>query len=41
MQELTSGALTVATLPVPLAQVEHAWTAPTEPGRRVVLTTSA
>ncbi|MFD0736638.1 quinone oxidoreductase family protein [Planotetraspora mira] len=41
IEELSTGALTAAALPLPLSQVEHAWTAPTEPGRRVVLTTFA
>jgi hypothetical protein len=35
------GTLTAAALPVPLAEVETAWTAPSKPGRRVVFTTSA
>ena len=41
IDELSAGTLTAAALPLPLAEVENAWTAPTEPGRRVVLTTSA
>jgi len=41
MTELSKGTLTVAALPRPLAQVEDAWTAPTEPGQRVVLTVTA
>ncbi|MET8964120.1 zinc-binding alcohol dehydrogenase family protein [Streptomyces sp. NPDC004074] len=41
MTELSKGTLSVAALPRPLAQVEKAWTAPTEPGQRVVLTTTA
>ncbi|MGW7665912.1 quinone oxidoreductase family protein [Streptomyces sp. NPDC054775] len=39
MTEISKG--TVAALPRPLAQVEEAWTAPTEPGQRVVLTITA
>ncbi|SEG69737.1 NADPH:quinone reductase [Actinacidiphila yanglinensis] len=41
IEELSSGTLTAAALPLPLADVERAWTTPTEPGGRVVLTTSA
>lgn len=41
MEQLAAGTLTAAAQPVPLAEVERAWTAPTEPGRRVVLTASA
>ena len=41
IDELSAGTLTAAALPLPLAEVESTWTAPTEPGRRVVLTTSA
>ncbi|MDI5961607.1 quinone oxidoreductase family protein [Streptantibioticus silvisoli] len=41
VRELTAGTLTAAALPLPLSQVERAWTAPTEPGSRVVFTTSA
>jgi NADPH:quinone reductase-like Zn-dependent oxidoreductase len=41
MEQLTAGTITAAAVPVPLAQVEHAWTAPAGPGQRVVLTTSA
>ncbi|MDX3264405.1 zinc-binding alcohol dehydrogenase family protein [Streptomyces sp. MI02-2A] len=41
MTEISKGTLTVAALPRPLAQVEEAWTAPTEPGQRVVLTITA
>ncbi|MGW3630513.1 quinone oxidoreductase family protein [Streptomyces sp. NPDC005122] len=37
-REITSGTLAVAPLPLPLSEVERAWTAPTAPGRRVVLT---
>lgn len=36
--EISAGTFTVDPLPVPLAQVERAWTASTEPGRRVVFT---
>jgi hypothetical protein len=35
------GTLTAGALPVPLAEIEQAWTAPTDSGRRVVLTASA
>jgi NADPH:quinone reductase-like Zn-dependent oxidoreductase len=38
IDQLTAGTITATALPVPLAQVEKAWTAPTEPGQRVVLT---
>jgi NADPH:quinone reductase-like Zn-dependent oxidoreductase len=38
IERLTAGALTVAPQPVPLSEVEAIWTAPTEAGRRVVLT---
>ncbi|GGN04593.1 quinone oxidoreductase family protein [Streptomyces fuscichromogenes] len=41
MAELTRGTLTADARPVPLADVEEAWTAPVEPGRRLVLTVSA
>ncbi|TDD83425.1 zinc-binding alcohol dehydrogenase family protein [Actinomadura darangshiensis] len=37
VERITSGALAVDPLPVPLDQVEAAWTATVEPGRRVVL----
>jgi len=40
IDQLTAGTLTATALPLPLSQVEHAWSAPTEPGQRVVLTTS-
>lgn len=40
MEQLAAGTLTAAAQPVPLAEVERAWTAPGEPGRRVVLTPS-
>ncbi|MFG2955751.1 zinc-binding alcohol dehydrogenase family protein [Streptomyces sp. NPDC048291] len=40
MTELARGTLTADARPVPLADVEEAWTAPTEPGRRLVFTTS-
>ncbi|MEV7324206.1 zinc-binding alcohol dehydrogenase family protein [Streptomyces sp. NPDC093970] len=36
--ELTRGTLTADALPMPLSQVEEAWSAPVEPGRRIVLT---
>ncbi len=41
IDQLTAGTLTADALPVPLAEVETAWDAPTKPGRRVVFTTSA
>jgi NADPH:quinone reductase-like Zn-dependent oxidoreductase len=41
MEQLAAGSITVAAVPVPLAQVQDAWTAPARPGERVVLTTSA
>jgi hypothetical protein len=34
--EITAGTLTVNAAPLPLSQVESAWNAPTEPGRRIV-----
>jgi len=34
---ITAGTLTVDAAPVPLSQVETAWSVPAEPGRRVVL----
>ena len=34
---LAAGTLSVATLPIPLAQIERAWATPTEPGQRTVL----
>ncbi|MCO6008887.1 zinc-binding alcohol dehydrogenase family protein [Actinoallomurus purpureus] len=37
--QISSGTLTVDPLPMPLAQVEQAWTTPTIPGQRLVLTT--
>ncbi|GAA1367477.1 quinone oxidoreductase family protein [Streptomyces beijiangensis] len=37
-EEIASGALTVDPLPMPLDQVEQAWSAPTAPGQRIVLT---
>lgn len=37
VDELTAGTLTTAATPVPLAEVEQAWTSPTEPDRRLVL----
>ncbi|MGW4905484.1 quinone oxidoreductase family protein [Streptomyces sp. NPDC004270] len=40
MTELTRGTITADALPVPLSEVEEAWTAPGEPGRRIVLTMS-
>ncbi|QKW38467.1 hypothetical protein HUT06_34330 [Actinomadura sp. NAK00032] len=36
--EITSGALSANPVPVPLRDVEEAWTAPAGPGRRLVLT---
>ncbi|WP_335972298.1 quinone oxidoreductase family protein [Streptomyces sp. CA2R106] len=39
--ELAAGTLTAAARAVPLADIEHAWTAPAEPGRRLVLTPAA
>jgi NADPH:quinone reductase-like Zn-dependent oxidoreductase len=41
MEQLAAGTITAAAVPVPLAQVQDAWTAPARPGERVVLTTSA
>ncbi len=41
IDQFTAGTLTAAALPVPLAEVETAWDAPTKPGQRVVFTTSA
>jgi NADPH:quinone reductase-like Zn-dependent oxidoreductase len=41
IEQLSKGTLTAAALPLPLAEVERAWSAPTEPGQRVVLTTPA
>jgi hypothetical protein len=41
VEQLSAGTITAGALPVPLADVEQAWTAPTEPGQRVVLTTTA
>ena len=38
IEQFTTGTLSAAALPVPLAEVERAWAAPAEPGRRVVLT---
>ncbi|MGW0855376.1 quinone oxidoreductase family protein [Streptomyces sp. NPDC002690] len=38
MDELASGALSVATRAVPLAEVEATWTEPADPARRVVFT---
>jgi NADPH:quinone reductase-like Zn-dependent oxidoreductase len=38
MAALAAGTVEVATVAVPLADVEHAWTAPEQPGRRTVLT---
>ena len=35
--EITAGTLTVNAAPLPLSQVEIAWNAPTEPGRRIVI----
>jgi NADPH:quinone reductase-like Zn-dependent oxidoreductase len=37
-EEIASGSLAVDPLPVPLDQVEQAWSTPAAPGRRVVLT---
>ena len=37
-EEIASGALAVDPLPIPLAQVEQAWSTETGPGQRVVLT---
>jgi NADPH:quinone reductase-like Zn-dependent oxidoreductase len=36
--EINAGTLTVNAEPVPLSQVEATWTAPTQPGRRIVFT---
>jgi len=41
IDRFAAGTLTAAALPVPLAEVETAWDAPTKPGQRVVFTTSA
>jgi hypothetical protein len=41
IDQFAAGTLTGAALPVPLAEVETAWTAPTKPGQRVVFTTAA
>ena len=41
MEQLTAGTITADALAVPLAQVEDAWTAPAEAGRRLVLTPTA
>ncbi|MFC1420032.1 quinone oxidoreductase family protein [Streptacidiphilus cavernicola] len=41
IDQFTAGTLTAAALPVPLAEVERAWTAPIETGRRIVFTPSA
>ncbi|MBD0735218.1 zinc-binding alcohol dehydrogenase family protein [Streptomyces sp. CBMA29] len=38
---LTAGTFSVTADAVPLREVEHAWTAPVEPGRRLVLTPTA
>ena len=38
MEQLAAGALAVSALPMPLAEVERAWSAPTKPGQRIVLT---
>ncbi|KIF74847.1 quinone oxidoreductase [Streptomyces sp. 150FB] len=40
IEQFCAGTLTAGALPVPLAEVEHAWTAPADSGRRVVLTAS-
>ncbi|GHF33272.1 hypothetical protein GCM10017566_02380 [Amycolatopsis bartoniae] len=37
-EEITARRVTVDPLPIPLAQVEQAWHAPTAPGQRIVLT---
>ncbi|MEU6146530.1 zinc-binding alcohol dehydrogenase family protein [Streptomyces sp. NPDC047081] len=37
-ERITSGAFAIDPLAVPLSEVEQAWTAPTAPGRRIVLT---
>ena len=41
IEQLAAGTITADALALPLSQVEQAWTAPTEPGRRLVLTPSA
>ncbi|HEX3778382.1 MAG TPA: hypothetical protein VHX38_01860 [Pseudonocardiaceae bacterium] len=41
IDRFAAGTLTAAALPVPLAEVETAWEAPTQPGQRLVFTTSA
>jgi NADPH:quinone reductase-like Zn-dependent oxidoreductase len=38
IEQLAEGTLSAAALPLPLTDVERAWSAPTEPGQRVVLT---
>ncbi|MGI5324225.1 quinone oxidoreductase family protein [Actinomadura nitritigenes] len=38
VEEIASGALAVDAVPVPLDDVEQAWSAPVRPGRRVVVT---
>jgi NADPH:quinone reductase-like Zn-dependent oxidoreductase len=40
IERFAEGTLTAAALPLPLTRVEDAWSAPTEPGQRVVLTTT-
>ncbi|MFD5901031.1 hypothetical protein ACFWHG_05970 [Streptomyces microflavus] len=37
-EEIASGSLAVDPLPLPLSQVEKAWSTPTGPGQRIVLT---
>src|SRR5690348_9239423 len=37
--QISAGAFTLDPLPMPLTQVEQAWTTPTTPGQRLVLTT--
>lgn len=41
VEELAAGTLTAAAVPLPLAEVEQAWTAPADPGRRIVFTPTA
>ncbi|NDZ82406.1 zinc-binding alcohol dehydrogenase family protein [Streptomyces sp. SID10853] len=41
VEELVAGTLTAAAVPLPLAEVEQAWTAPADPGRRIVFTPTA
>ncbi|QMU76661.1 zinc-binding alcohol dehydrogenase family protein [Streptacidiphilus sp. PB12-B1b] len=40
IEQLVAGTITADALPVPLSEVEQAWTAPAGPGRRIVFTPS-